>query len=515
MDLFVCYDKIKKKNFMELKKIIEENWDKNKFISLSLNQEIKNKIISETSFLDKYYKKIQLRNRAYVIINEITEDTLPKCKCGCGKIRCLDITNAVNGFREYSGPECSRKDKTIPKNVLEKLKDKDWLFEERITKQKSIENIADELNISHIPVKKWIKYHNIDNVFDARKRNTTANIIFQDKEKLKKLYESGLTCEEIAKQITSTKSTVSRWLSFYGIETRESNEYDRKIITISSEEKEVLFYISSIYDGQIQSSNRSILKGKELDIYLPDKNIAIEYNGLYSHSYKPWESKESLIKGPKYHLNKTILCEQNNIQLIHLYSDEWINKNEIIKSILKTKIGLNQKIYARNCKIINVDTHTKNIFLNQYHIQGEDKSKLKLGLLHEDELVCVMTFTKSRFNNNYDWELSRFCTKINYNIVGGFSKLLSHFKKYNTGSIISYADRRYSRGDVYIKNGFTHIRTNSPSYYYVDKNYTQRYNRMKFQKKYIGAYSGTEYERARELGYNKIYDCGTLAFGLL
>jgi hypothetical protein len=147
-------------------------------------------------------------------------------------------------------------------------------------------------------------------------------------------------------------------------------------------------------------------------------------------------------------------------------------------------------------------------------MQGEDKSKIKLGLIYENDLMCVMTFTHSRFNKKYQWELSRFCTKSGYNVVGGFSKLLTYFRKFNIGSIISYADLRYSDGNVYQKNGFDLIHINSPSYYYVDKGYLKRYNRMGFQRKHIGAYDCTEYEKARELGYNKIFDCGTLAFGL-
>ena len=81
-------------------------------------------------------------------------------------------------------------------------------------------------------------------------------------------------------------------------------------------------------------------------------------------------------------------------------------------------------------------------------------------------------------------------------------------------AIVSYADRRYSNGNVYSKNKFEVIRINSPSYYYVDKNYMKRYNRMMFQKKLIGAYDCTEYEKAKEMGFNKIYDCGTICYGL-
>jgi transposase-like protein len=499
---------------MSLKDILLQNWGKNEFISLSLNTKIKNEILQQTSFLDKYYSKIQLRNRAYTIIHNITEENLPQCKSNCGKPVALDLTNAIQGFREYCGSECSRKDKTISKDILKNLKDKNWLYDQRIIQQKSIEFIGKELGISHVPVQKWIRHHKIDDMIDGRKRNSTANIVLQNKSQLQQFYDSGLTCEEIAEKITSTKSTVSRWLRYYEIEIRSSNSYERKVNKVSLEEQSLYNFISSIYDKDIQCSNRSILSGQELDIYIPDKNIAIEYNGLYSHSYKPWESKSSLIKDSKYHLNKTNKCKEQGIQLIHLYSDEWLLKRKIVESVIKSKLNLNQKIYARKCNIIQIDTHTKNIFLNQYHMQGEDKSKIKLGLIYENDLMCVMTFTHSRFNKKYQWELSRFCTKSDYNVVGGFSKLLTYFRKFNIGSIISYADLRYSDGNVYQKNGFDLIHINSPSYYYVDKGYLKRYNRMGFQRKYIGAYDCTEYEKARELGYNKIFDCGTLAFGL-
>ena len=235
---------------------------------------------------------------------------------------------------------------------------------------------------------------------------------------------------------------------------------------------------------------------------------------MYSHSYKPWEERESLIKGANYHLSKTVDCEKLGIQLIHIFSDEWNYRQNIVKSILKSKLGINERIYARKCSIVEVDIDIKNKFLNDNHIQGEDKSRIKLGLEYEGVLVCLMTFNKSRFNRNYEWELVRFCNISGINVIGGFSRLLSYFRSRFTGSIVSYADRRYSDGGVYFKNGFELIRVNKPGYYYVDKNYLIRHNRMKFQKKLIGAYDCTEYEKAREMGFNKIFDCGSLSFGM-
>lgn len=496
---------------MNLKEFIQENWEKSKFISLSLNKDIVKTIKDNTLFLDHLYSKIPLRTRAYVIINNMTVETLPRCKCG--KYAAINNSYTEQGFRKYCSSECSRSDKTIDKNILNILDDCEFLYQEKIIKQKSTEQIAEELKISITPVIKYLKKYNLYQLNDARRRNIKANSLLSNKEELISLYSNN-TLDEIAKTVGTTKATVSRWFKIHQIETKPSNLYERKNKKISNEESNLYEYVNSIYNGEMQQSNRSILNGKELDIYIPNKNLAIEYNGLYSHHYRPWEEKEGLRKDSKYHLFKTLECEKNGIQLLQFYSDEWKFKQSIVENIIKSKLNLNQKIYARNCKIIEVDKHSKNLFLNKYHIQGEDKSSIKLGLSYKDNIIAVMTFAKSRFNKQYDWELTRYCVKGGISVTGGFSRLLKQFKSQYEGSIISYADRRYSNGNVYFKNGFNLIHINSPSYYYVDKNFLRRVNRMRFQKKYIGAYECTEYEKAREMGFEKIFDCGTLAFGL-
>ena len=499
---------------MNLVEHLKENWDKSSFMKISLNQSIRKEIEENTRFLDEYYSSVPLRTRVYVLVNGITENTIPKCKCNCGNVCAIDKTYTERGFRSYANPSCSRRSKTIQLESKQKLENYEWIYNQRITQKKSIEQIAKDLNISTIPVAKYLKNHNLHDLMDSRRRNSYSVSILSDKNKLEEIYNSGMTCEQIADKLGITKSTVSRWLNIYDIETREPNSYERKVKKISKEENTLYEYIKSIYDGSIIQSNRSILGGKELDIYLPDYKLAIEYNGLYSHQYRPSETKECLIKGKSYHLQKTLGCENKGIHLLQFYSDEWLLKEDIVKSVIASKLNLNQKIFARKCKKIILETHQKNNFLNDNHMQGEDKSKIKLGLLYEDDLVCVMTFCKSRFNPNYKWELSRFANKRGINVIGGFSKLLKWFREEYEGNIVSYADRRYSMGNVYLKNGFDAIRTNSPSYYYVDKNCNTRYNRMMFQKKLIGAYDCTEYEKAREMGYNKIFDCGTICFGL-
>ena len=150
-------------------------------------------------------------------------------------------------------------------------------------------------------------------------------------------------------------------------------------------------------------------------------------------------------KDKNYHLNKTIECEKVGYRLIHIFEHEWVNKQKIIKAKLKSLFGVEQtRIYARKCIIKEISTDIKNEFLNTYHIQGEDKSKVKLGLFYEEKLVAVMTFGKPRFNKNYEYELIRYATSKH--VIGGAGKLLKYFERnYKPKSIITYSDRRFSQ----------------------------------------------------------------------
>jgi very-short-patch-repair endonuclease len=287
---------------------------------------------------------------------------------------------------------------------------------------------------------------------------------------------------------------------------------------LSKPEEELSDYIHSIINKNIIENKRTIIRPLELDFYLPDYNLAIEFDGCY------WHSEIHGHKDKKYHINKTKMCESQGIQLIHIFDDEWTNKKEIIKNTIKHKLNLNNtdKIYARKCIIKEINSKTKNTFLNNNHIQGEDKSKIKLGLFYNDELVAVMTFGKLRLalgnktSNINEYELIRFATSKT--IIGGFSKLLSYFiKTYNPIKITTYADKRWSNGNVYIKNGFNLIHETQPNYWYM-KNYSIREHRFKYRKselpKLLTNYNSelTEWDNMQLNGYDRIWDCGSLKF---
>lgn len=287
----------------------------------------------------------------------------------------------------------------------------------------------------------------------------------------------------------------------------------------SKEEIELVNYIKTIYQGEIQTSVRSLISKGEIDIYLPELNIGIEYNGIYWHSEKNGKTKD-------YHLNKMNKCNKLGVRLIQIFSDEWINKKDIVKSKLNSILNNNKinRIYARKCIVKSINPKDKNEFLNKHHIQGEDRSQIKLGLFYNNILYAVMTFSKPRLSlggkitNNSIYELSRYASS-KY-IVGGGLKLISYFQKhYNPIQIYSYSDNRWTdpKNNMYLKMGFNIEKTSKPNYFYT-KNYMNRlhrYNFNKFKLKEMGAdISKTEFKIMEGLGYTKIWDCGTTKYTL-
>ena len=309
---------------------------------------------------------------------------------------------------------------------------------------------------------------------------------------------------KIARDYNLGFSTVYKLISEYGLKDLIRKTFHN--------EYEIEQFIKSL-GFLVTTNNRKILGGKELDIFVDNKNIAIEHNGIFWHS-------ESNGKDKNYHLNKTIQCQEKGIQLIHVFESEWLEKQEIVKSIIAAKLGkFKTRLFARNCAVREIDNDIKNSFLNENHSQGEDKSTINIGLFYNTELVSVMTFGNSRYNKKYEYEMHRFCTKIGYQIIGGASKLWSYFvKNHNPKSVITYADRRYSDGTFYEKIGFKKIGISKPNYFYF-KNTSMLLSRLKFQKhklkNILESFNPelTEWDNMQLNGYDRIWDCGNYVFG--
>lgn len=243
-------------------------------------------------------------------------------------------------------------------------------------------------------------------------------------------------------------------------------------------------YIRDIYTGDIIRNHR--LDGKEVDIYLPEIKTAFEFNGVYWHS--------DLFKHRDYQKEKSVICQSNGINLFHIWEDDWLFKNEIVKSMIENKIGLTKrKIMARKCLVKNIED--KNLvydFLQENHLQGKCQFSYALGLFQGSELVSVMTFIK---RTNY-LELNRYCSKINTIIVGGASKIFSEFQKRFKCDVVTFSDNAYSTGSIYESLGFEKVSDLKPDYSYL----VEGIRRHKFNF------------RGKENRHPKIWDAGKIKY---
>jgi len=281
----------------------------------------------------------------------------------------------------------------------------------------------------------------------------------------------------------------------------------------SKMEKEIQNWLSDYVE--IKCNERFYYDGHkfyETDIYVPSKKIAIEFDGIYYHS-------ELLGKDKNYHLRKTDFFKEQDIQLIHVFENEWILKQDIVKSVIMSKLGLSSdRIYARKCQIRNLTSAEAKHFLGENHLQGYIGSSVRIGLIYNDKIVSIMTFGKPRFNKKYEWEMIRFCNKLDTSVLGGFGRLLNFFIKEHSNSIVSYADRRYSDGGVYLNNHFRLSHSSKPNYFYFKNGNYELESRNKYQKhklcKLLNSFNSslTEWENMQLNGYNRIFDCGNLVF---
>ena len=224
-------------------------------------------------------------------------------------------------------------------------------------------------------------------------------------------------------------------------------DYNESPHNISGKELQLLEYIKSIYNGKVISNSRNIIKPYELDMYFPDKNIAIEFNGMYWHS--------ALYKAKNYHLDKSKLCQELGIRLIHIY--EWELEEPYwskIKMMLNEAFNNSNKIYARNCSIKEITNKEAKILNEKVHLQGHRNAQVTYGLFYNNELVQLMSFSKTKYNRNIkndnEWEIIRGCPGSNTSVIGGVSKLLKHFiRTHNPKMIFSYCDFNKFSGTSY------------------------------------------------------------------
>lgn len=318
-----------------------------------------------------------------------------------------------------------------------------------------------------------------------------------------------VTNQEIANELGVTRTAVYTATKKFGIDGYKLNKYH----SILMQQSEVYKFISEIYKEDIIINSRQIIPPREIDIYLPNKKLAIEYNGVYWHNAQ--------IKGKDYHQQKTIECAKKGIRLIHIFEYEWLNteKRNKIKNMITNILADNtKKIYARETLVSEVTYENVKQFLEDNHLQGSAHADINLVCKYKDDIVGVMTFGHPRFNQNYQYEIVRLCWKYNIHVVGGTEKLFKYFiKRYNPKNILTYVDISKFTGNIYTKLGFRPTKKDTitkPNYVWVnnEKEILSRYKTQKQKLINAGLVQGneTEDEVMTRLGYLKVYDSGNL-----
>jgi len=322
---------------------------------------------------------------------------------------------------------------------------------------------------------------------------------------LKNENKLGKSVGQIALDLGISSSNLCKYYAKYNIEIM--HHYS------SSHEQVLCDYLDEIKIPYLKKDRKTIYP-YELDILIPNFNLAIEINGGYWHH-------EGQGKDQKYHLNKTKMCSEHGIELWHFFDWEIEEKLSIIKSKLSHKLKLGKTVFARKLSIKEINNKDKSKFMKQNHIQGDCASSVNLALVDSsDEILCMVTFGKSRFNKSFDWELLRACSQIGISVVGGVSRLLNSFiqKIPKHSKIISYCNLRFSTGNLYEKIGFTQLHQSSPNFFYVTKNGNYAGSRNQWQKHMLHSKlpmfdpTMSESDNMRNNGYNKIWDCGNLVY---
>lgn len=458
----------------------------------------------------------------------------PKCPI-CGKRTAF--TGLKTGYREFCGYKCLNSSTDVQNRK----------------KETSIRNCGSAHHMQTKSGKEKVKStvrekYGVDNVFQAsdfKDKRTKTNLEkygcehhMQNKEIKNKLINTqrkkniesddtliGYTSDGLQIRKCPHKNCNKCFKKFY--ETPTNIYFDRKrlgyetctkLVPIGNSQKSSLEYkicnLLDEYKIEYICRSRKITKDrKELDIFIPSYNLAIECNGIWSHS-----TINNLSPKPiNYHIEKTKQCRKYNIEILHLWEDWILHKWDIVKSLLINKLKLTENtIYARNTTIKKIDPHTCNIFMDINHIQGKPKGQhVRYGLYYNDELVSAMTF----YLNKNEWVLERFCNKLNTRVVGGASKLLNYFiNEYNPEIIVSFSMNDISNGNLYHQLGFKTNGKITNSYWYIHPASFKRYHRSNWTKSEIVRKgirdkkdsSWTEKQVMKEMGYFCIYDSGQM-----
>lgn len=486
-------------------------------------------IKEEIFFLtNEYPSELTLPQRIWILKKGLK---IAKCK-ECGKN--TKYNKDVNEFREFCSSVCvsrNREIKTKKEETCLKRYNKRHTFQVKEFKQKSRKTCQEKYGfVNHTRTE---EFH--------RKRKSTClkkygtEFSFQNEEVKRKWRENNQNKYGVShvKQIHLDKRLIN--ISDEELENIYNNHIEDKIPVYSISEdigfsKHKLASILSnkgynlkrFYSSKLQEdiyklfskdselNNRKELEGLEIDIYFPKYRFGLEIDGIY------WHSKDTSLKDFS-HVTKIVRAEEKNIKLIRFNEIELNNKKDICLSIINNFLGRSEKKYARKGTVVKVTKQEEKDFFNKNHIQGYRPSSICYGIKFGNEILQMMSFGKSRYNRNVEWEIIRSCNKVGHIILGGFSRLFSKFvKQHSPNSIITYADRRYFTGESYKNVGFEFSHYSDIGYHYY-KGF-ELFNRIKFQKHKLAGLlenfdpSLTEKENMINHGFRIYYDCGQAVY---
>lgn len=487
-----------------------------KIIELSVHLKI-----NERSFSEKIYH----------FINNLESPMV--CK-NCGK-NPTKYTGLISGYLDYCSSKCSNSSK----DVMNK-KEKAYLERYGVTNPSYSKDVLDKINDTFIKkyggnpaannkIKEKIKKtclerYNDTHPFGNNSSLRNEHMIKKEKEFRKKYKDLNIISYSYEKwgicvvkcDVCNNNYEISKW----NLHQRKKRIHDNSLCTFcnpigSSIVTSIESFIRELLESKnlVYKKDRKTINPFEIDFLIQEKNIGIEANGIYWHSSK--------FKDRGYHLNKTELCLKKCVSLIHIFEDEFVLKKDIVESRILSILGFyDKKIYARKCIIKEINSKEANDFLEDNHLQGRSGATVRLGLFLDNDLVSLMTFGKERRSlgskhNEGNWELIRFCNKINHKVTGGASKLLKFFiNNFNPEKITSFCDRRWAPNtDFYSNLGFNFVHNTGPNYWYYKNNTYEKSHRFNFRKDVLvknGADPNkTELEIMDELGYLRVYDCGS------
>jgi len=267
----------------------------------------------------------------------------------------------------------------------------------------------------------------------------------------------------------------------------------------SSEELELCSFVESL-GFEVVRNSRSIIHPHEIDIFIPELGIGIEYHGCM------WHTEDRV--GREYHNLKRQKAKERGYKLLQFFDFEWKKKKNQVKSFIKSALHKNtERIYARNCEVREVESLEAREFLSRYHILDTYIAPKSYGLYHNEELQGLIVISKHHRDSS-ELTLSRFVMKSGVNVVGGLSKLCSYAYKIH-GAFSTFIDYRWTNEDNWIKAGWKLDYIIPPDYFYYNTYKKQVLSKQSRRKDVVNTPLGmTELQHATLDGLSRIWDCG-------